>query len=82
MDIKKLLEEYHKLKEDFNFEEPVDPIKAIKDALIALGVEEPTISGENDIYEITYTNHGKIFDDAFIRNIVSRFEDELNEYFE
>lgn len=83
MKINELLEEYNNI-ETVDFEEPADPFKAVKDALIALGVGEPLISqrtpGEDD-YEITWKQPSKIFDDRTIRNIASILEDELNELF-
>lgn len=83
MKINELLDEYNNI-ETVDFEEPVDPFKAVTDALIALGVEEPVIGQVNpgeDVYEITYKHHGKIFDDTVIRGIVSTLEDELNALF-
>jgi hypothetical protein len=80
MNIRKLVEDY----ENIEFEEPIDPFKAITDALVALGVGEPLISqrtpGEDD-YEITWKTPSKIFDDSIIRSIASTLEDELNEFF-
>lgn len=61
-------------------EETVDPFKAVKDALTALGATNVSVSGIDDVYEITMDN-GDIFDGHVYDKIKDVLEDELNSMF-
>ena len=91
MEIKELLAELSKfdemedstglnISEELDEETTVDPFKAVKDALTALGATNVSISGVDDVYEIAMDN-GNIFNAYVYNKIKDLLEDELNSMF-
>ena len=68
------------ISEELDEEPTVDPFKAVKDALTALGATNVSISGVDDVYEIAMDN-GNIFNAYAYNKIKDVLEDELNSMF-